>query len=49
LSRIQAITRITEALTQGGLSRPSMTAYMQSVIQEHRTSHRPSVTMRNSP
>jgi hypothetical protein len=49
ISRIQAIARITEAFTQGGLPPPSITAYMQSVIQEHQTSPKPSVSMSNSP
>jgi hypothetical protein len=39
ISRTQAIARITEAFYQGGLSSRSITAYMQSVIQEHQSLH----------
>jgi len=39
ISRTQAIVRITEAFYQGGLSSRPITAYMQSVIQEHQSLH----------
>jgi hypothetical protein len=37
ISRIQAIAVITEAFFQTGLQSGSLTAYMQSVIQEYRS------------
>ena len=36
ISRVQAIAAITEAFSQAGLPSGSITAYMLSVIQEHR-------------
>jgi len=39
ISQAHAIARITEAFYQVGLSGRSITAYMQSVIQEHQSLH----------
>jgi hypothetical protein len=39
LSRAQATIRIIEAFSQAGLSSRSITAYMQSVIQEQQSTH----------
>jgi hypothetical protein len=39
LSCTQATSRIIEAFSQAGLSSRSITAYMQSVIQEQQSTH----------